>query len=125
VLTDLALATDHLSRLRELGVTIAVDDFGTGYTSLAHLRELPVDVIKIDRSLVVDAAEREADARIIELVVGAAHAMGMGVVGEGVETAAQLEVLRAAGCEAFQGYLFARPGPVDQLVALVRSAAVA
>jgi diguanylate cyclase (GGDEF)-like protein len=111
VLSDLALATDHLSRLRQLGVSISIDDFGTGYTSLAHLRQLPVDVLKIDRSLVVDAAEREADARIVELVVGAAHASGMRVVAEGIETAAQLEVLRASGCDCFQGYLIARPGP--------------
>jgi diguanylate cyclase (GGDEF)-like protein len=124
VLTDLALATDHLSRLRALGVTISVDDFGTGYTSLAHLRQLPVDVIKIDRSLVVDAAERPADARIVELVVGAAHANGMWVVAEGIETFAQLEVLRAAGCDSFQGYLIARPAPVGTMTATVTSPAV-
>ncbi|MCU1485839.1 MAG: hypothetical protein JWN67_2585 [Actinomycetia bacterium] len=123
VLSDLALATDHLSRLRALGVTISVDDFGTGYTSLAHLRQLPVDIIKIDRSLVVDAAERPADARIVELVVGAAHANGMYVVAEGIETFAQLEVLRAAGCDSFQGYLIARPGPVETMTASVASPA--
>jgi diguanylate cyclase (GGDEF)-like protein len=115
VLTDVPLATDHLSRLRALGVTISVDDFGTGYTSLAHLRQLPVDGIKIDRSLVVDAALRPADARIVELVVGAAHANGIGVVAEGIETFAQLEVLRDAGCDAFQGFLIARPGPVEAM----------
>jgi diguanylate cyclase (GGDEF)-like protein len=115
VLTDLPIATDHLRRLRELGVTIAIDDFGTGYTSLGHLRELPVDVIKIDRSLVVAAAAGEADRRVVELVVGAAHAMGLLVVAEGIETVHQLEVLLTAGCDRFQGYLVSRPGPVEVL----------
>jgi diguanylate cyclase (GGDEF)-like protein len=119
VLSDLALATEHLSRLQALGVAIVIDDFGTGYTSLAHLRQLPVDVIKVDRSLVVDAAERPADARVVELVVGAAKANGMAVVAEGVETIGQLDAMRAAGCDRFQGYLIARPGPVEALVAPV------
>ncbi|MCU1374352.1 MAG: diguanylate cyclase, partial [Actinomycetia bacterium] len=123
VLSDQALATDHLSRLREMGVSIAIDDFGTGYTSLAHLRQLPVDVIKIDRSLVVDAAQRAGVARIVELVVGAAHAMGMSVVAEGIETVAQMDVLRAADCDCYQGFLLARPRPVEQLVAETRRAA--
>jgi diguanylate cyclase (GGDEF)-like protein len=119
VLSDLALATEHLSRLRALGVAIVIDDFGTGYTSLAHLRQLPVDVIKVDRSLVVDAAERASDARVVELVVGAAKANGMAVVAEGIETMGQLDAMRAAGCDHFQGFLIARPGPVDALVSPV------
>jgi diguanylate cyclase (GGDEF)-like protein len=119
VLSDLPLATEHLSRLRDLGVTIVVDDFGTGYTSLAHLRQLPVDVIKVDRSLVVDAAERPADARVVELVVGAAKANGMAVVAEGVETFDQLDVMRAAGCDFFQGFLIARPDTVAAMASTV------
>lgn len=111
LLSDLAVATEHLGRLRELGVHIAVDDFGTGYTSLAHLRQLPVDLIKIDRSLVVAAAERAADARIVELVVGAAHASGMAVIAEGVETNQQMAAIRLAGCDYVQGFLTGRPGP--------------
>lgn len=118
LLGDLAVATDHLHRLRDLGVTIAVDDFGTGYTSLAHLRQLPVDLIKIDRSLVVAAAERLADAKVVELVVGAAHAMGMRVIGEGVETDSQLAMLRDAGCDFVQGYLTGRPTPEAELRAV-------
>jgi EAL domain-containing protein (putative c-di-GMP-specific phosphodiesterase class I) len=76
-------------------------------------------VIKVDRSLVVDAAERPADARVVELVVGAAKANGMAVVAEGVETFDQLEVMRAAGCDFFQGFLIARPDTVAAMASTV------
>jgi diguanylate cyclase (GGDEF)-like protein len=119
VVDNLVLAGEHLDRLRALGVRIAIDDFGTGYTSLAHLRRLPADVIKLDRSLVVAAADEPADARVLELVVGTAHALGMTVVAEGIETDHQLELARRVGCDQLQGYLLARPGPEPALRAFV------
>ncbi|MCU1430378.1 MAG: Diguanylate cyclase protein [Actinomycetia bacterium] len=119
IVENFVLAAQHLDRLRALGVKIAIDDFGTGYTSLAHLRRLPADTIKIDRSLVL-AAEQPADARVLELVVGAAHALGMNVVAEGIETVEQLTLVRSLGCDEIQGYLTGRPGPEDAFRAAAR-----
>jgi EAL domain-containing protein (putative c-di-GMP-specific phosphodiesterase class I) len=110
---DFTLAVDHLRRLRALGVRIAIDDYGTGYTSLAHLRQLPADIIKIDRSLIVAADGDPAQTRILELVVGAAHALGTTIVAEGVETHEQLALVRHLGCDHVQGFLTGRPTTVD------------
>ena len=104
-------------RLRELGVKLSIDDFGTGYSSLSYLRQLRAHQLKIDRSFVQDL-EHGADARaIVEAVVRLAHALGMEVVAEGVETAAQREVLAGLNCNKLQGYLFARPVPAPTVSA--------
>ncbi len=107
---------DQIRALRRDGVRIAIDDFGTGYSNLSRLRELPVDRVKIDRSLVRDIAV-SADARTIcSAVVGLIQGLGMEVVVEGVETEAQMEMLRVIGCTLFQGYHLARPmGEEDYL----------
>ncbi|MFG6431723.1 putative bifunctional diguanylate cyclase/phosphodiesterase [Roseateles sp. LYH14W] len=104
-----------LQRLGELGVALSIDDFGTGYSSLAYLRRLPVSQLKIDRSFIQDL-ETSADARaIVRAVIELAHALGLEVVAEGVETEGQAAVLRAKRCDKLQGYLFARPMPADAL----------
>jgi diguanylate cyclase (GGDEF)-like protein len=113
VMTDLALVIDHLEQLRLLGPRIAIDDFGTGYTSITHLRALPIDVVKIDRSMVT--GEQANDAHVLKLLVDTAHALGLGLVAEGVETEAQLARLEALGCDHIQGFLFSRPVPGDEL----------
>jgi EAL domain-containing protein (putative c-di-GMP-specific phosphodiesterase class I) len=120
---DDAAATERvLQRLGQLGVTLAIDDFGTGYSSLAYLRRLPVAQLKIDRSFVQDL-ETSADARaIVKAVVELAHALGLEVVAEGVETEGQAVVLRAQGCDKLQGYLFARPMPAEELTRWARTA---
>jgi diguanylate cyclase (GGDEF)-like protein len=101
--------------LGRLGVKLAIDDFGTGYSSLSYLRRLRASQLKIDRSFVQDL-DASADARaIVEAVVRLAHALGLNVVAEGVETVAQRDVLRALGCDELQGYLFARPMPPQAL----------
>jgi diguanylate cyclase (GGDEF)-like protein len=113
-------ASALLHRLREIGVTVAIDDFGTGYSSLSYLRRLPIDVIKIDRSFVMNADRVDEDAQIVRTIVALAQALKMTVVAEGVETEAQAELLRSLGCDAVQGYLYARPAPAEQTLEWLR-----
>jgi EAL domain-containing protein (putative c-di-GMP-specific phosphodiesterase class I) len=105
-----------LKRLRDLGVQLAVDDFGVGHASLRHLRELlPVDVIKIDKSF-VDGVEADSEnAAIVSAVVRLADGLGLECVAEGVEDAGQARALAALGCGLAQGYHFARPMPPEAL----------
>ncbi|HEY4410086.1 MAG TPA: EAL domain-containing protein, partial [Acidimicrobiia bacterium] len=116
LLVDMAAAINHLTDLRSLGVRISVDDFGTGYSSLAYLRNLPIDELKIDRSFVIRVAEDDTTAAIVASIVGLGHALGLSVVAEGVETAAQLTALRELGCDKAQGFYLARPTTADQVV---------
>ena len=109
IIEDVGAAVGVLGALKRLGVLLAVDDFGTGYTSLAHLRRFPVDVLKIDRSFVAGVDTRPQDAAIVTAVLGLARALGLEVVAEGVETRAQLAALRSLGCLLAQGFLFAAP----------------
>jgi EAL domain-containing protein (putative c-di-GMP-specific phosphodiesterase class I) len=104
-----------LGELRALGVKLSIDDFGTGYSSLASLRQLKVQELKIDRGFVRDLAH-DPDARaVVDAVVRLAHALGLQVVAEGVETAAQQQELLALGCDQLQGYFLARPMPAAAL----------
>ena len=100
-----------LQRLREQGITVALDDFGTGHSSLAMLRTLPLNVLKLDRSFVQHLPASDADAAVANAVVTLARQLGLSVVAEGVETDAQRQFLTAIGCDILQGYLFARPLP--------------
>ncbi|KAF1044144.1 putative bifunctional diguanylate cyclase/phosphodiesterase [Xylophilus sp.] len=111
-----------LRRLRELGVRIAIDDFGTGYSSLAYLKRFPLDVLKIDRSFIADVPGSAEDTAISAAIIAMGHSLGVQVLAEGVETAAQLEFLRGKGCDAYQGYLRSRPVPAQAFEALVRTA---
>ncbi len=105
--------------LRELGVDIALDDFGTGYSSLAYLRRLPVSTVKIDRSFVAGMGGSLADAAIVEAVIDLAHALGHGVLAEGVEELGQAEELLALGAERAQGFYFSPPLPADDVERLL------
>ena len=99
----------QLAAIKDLGVQIGLDDFGTGYASLNHLRRLPLDFVKIDRSIVSALATDQDDRRIVHAIVDLAANLGLRSIGEGVETSAQLDLLREFGCDQAQGYLFARP----------------
>jgi diguanylate cyclase (GGDEF)-like protein len=111
-----------LEWLREAGVKVALDDFGTGYASLVHLRDLSADVVKIDRSFVARLADDESSRVIVQAVVALASGLGKRVVAEGIETPAQLDVVRVLGCDFGQGFLLGRPAPWDELAPVASAA---
>ncbi|MFG6160012.1 putative bifunctional diguanylate cyclase/phosphodiesterase [Halomonas sp. 1390] len=113
VMTDLEAALQQLQQLADLGVSIAIDDFGTGHSSLAYLRRMPVDTIKIDRSFLTHLLEDAESHRLVESIVAMAHGLGCRVVAEGIEAPEQAVSLAAMGCEMGQGFWFARPQPAE------------
>jgi diguanylate cyclase (GGDEF)-like protein/PAS domain S-box-containing protein len=119
---ELGDAASTLAQLSAIGVRLALDDFGTGYSTLAHVQRLNVDILKIDRSFVDQIGGSDRDREIIGAITAMAHALGMSVVGEGIETDRQLGELVTLGCDEGQGYLLARPLPAEQVGALCRAA---
>jgi diguanylate cyclase (GGDEF)-like protein len=114
-MNDTEICESVLGRLRDLGVRLSVDDFGTGYASLTFLRRIDVAEVKLDRAFVADMLEDEAAATIVGATVALAHGLGLTVVAEGVETAEQLRALNLAGCDLAQGYFLSRPVPAELL----------
>jgi diguanylate cyclase (GGDEF)-like protein len=121
ILGDNASIKNTLARLREAGIEIALDDFGTGYASLTHLRLFPIDVVKIDRTFVIDIAEDEGSRAIVSAVIDLGHALGLKIVAEGIETAEQVAILRAGSCDQIQGYFYGRPMPPWEVPDFVRT----
>jgi EAL domain-containing protein (putative c-di-GMP-specific phosphodiesterase class I) len=115
ILVDGEVVRRNMNRLHEIGVRIAMDDFGVGYSSLNHLRLFPFDKLKIDQAFVAQCSRSVESAALIRAVVSLGHALGMTVVAEGVEDEAQLTFLRIAGVDAMQGYLFGKAVPVERL----------
>jgi|GEM_PF-6130933 len=105
---DKLIAMSELAKIHNLGITIAMDDFGTGYSSLSHIKKLPIQKIKIDKSFVFDIGKK-SDNIIIDAIIAMAKALGLGIIAEGVETKDQLEYLKKQGCEHGQGYLVGKP----------------
>lgn len=119
---------DVLGRVRAAGIGVALDDFGTGYSSLSYLARFPANVLKIDRSFVIEMSASSEKLAIVSAVIALGHAFNMKIVAEGVETAEQARLLTLLKCDQLQGYLFARPAPLEQIEALLarqESAAVA
>ena len=109
LLQDMALARRHIERLAARGVNIALDDFGIGYSNLRALMNLPIQTVKLDRSLIDDVARNPQVSKLVSSMMHAARALGVLVVAEGIEEQAQAIILRAAGCDRMQGFWFARP----------------
>lgn len=119
VLENVADTIRKMHELKRLGVSFSMDDFGTGYSSLQYLKRLPLDQIKIDQSFVRDIASDPNDAAFVPTIIAMTQALGLKVIAEGVETEAQREFLERRGCQAFQGYLFARPMPIGEFESLL------
>ncbi len=111
IMENLGAGAEILARLRKTGLSVAVDDFGTGYSSFAYLRRLPIDVLKIDRSFVMNIDQDSIDREIVNTIITLARALTLSIVAEGVETQSQADVLTSYGCRVAQGYLFSRPLP--------------
>ncbi len=119
LIQDRAAGRAALDALRRLGVRVSIDDYGTGWSSLSYLRDLPLDEIKLDRTFVRNMAADRRAIRIVHSTVALAHGLDLSVVAEGVETPSDRDAVIAAGCDQGQGYLFARPVPADEVLALL------
>jgi diguanylate cyclase (GGDEF)-like protein len=120
VMSDPEKSIAILEHLSAMGVLVSVDDFGTGYSSMSYLRRFPIDKLKIDRVFIDEIVSRPEDASIVRAIVSLAHSLRLKVVAEGVETPAQLDFLKTAGCDEYQGYHFSRPLPAADFERLIR-----
>jgi len=116
IVNDIARATDVLNKIKELGVSIALDDFGTGYSSLSLLRELPIDILKIDKSFIRALDQNVHDLMITQAIIGLGKNLSLAVIAEGVETQQQMRILLDHHCHLQQGFYFSRPVPFESLV---------
>ncbi|WGI34763.1 EAL domain-containing protein [Mycolicibacterium aubagnense] len=124
VVQDSEASRATLADLRRTGVRLAIDDFGTGYSVLSHLKSLPVDILKIDRSFVTDLGSNPGDLAIVRAIIALADSFGLQIVAEGVETKAAATTLLRHGCHRAQGFLLSRPLPSDQMATLYRKGRV-
>ncbi len=116
-MSDPQLTMQVLRQVKQAGMRVALDDFGTGYSSLSYLQRFPIDCLKVDRSFIVDLVENRNSQELVKTVIGLGHSLGASVLAEGVETQAQVRMLREYGCEEAQGYYFGHPAPAAQLMA--------
>lgn len=121
LINDISDARTLLNELRDLGITLAIDDFGTGYSSLSYLKQLPIDVLKIDQSFIRDLLVDDSDKAIVSAIIAMAQQLDLSVLAEGVETAEHQTILEQQCCDYAQGFLYCRPVPREQLVAFWKS----
>ncbi|MBE9229420.1 EAL domain-containing protein [Phormidium sp. LEGE 05292] len=124
LIADVTLAVNQLKLLKSLGIKIAIDDFGTRYSSLNYLQQLPFDILKIDQCFVRDVDRNSKKKAITKTIIDMAHQLGLKVIAEGVETEGELQFLRQNGCDEMQGYLFSHPLPFQDFKQLVKSKAI-
>jgi EAL domain-containing protein (putative c-di-GMP-specific phosphodiesterase class I) len=120
VTMNVELAAGLMARLKDTGVRLCLDDFGVGSTSLMHLKELPIDTLKVDGSFLRTVEANATDAAIVSAIIGIGDSLGLLVVGEGVETSGQMQFLRERGCDTMQGFLFSRPVGAADVPAMLR-----
>ena len=121
VMKDLAHAAELFAAMRRIGLRIAMDDFGTGHSSLAQLKRFPLDSVKIDSSFVQDIPHDANDGVIVKAIIAMGHALKLKVIAEGVENAGQLAFLQAHGCDEIQGFYFSKPMSAEQLDSFTRA----
>jgi EAL domain-containing protein (putative c-di-GMP-specific phosphodiesterase class I) len=119
MIEDADQAQKILHGLSAMGVTLAIDDFGMGYSSLAHLKRFPIDTLKIDRTFVRDVTTDQDDAAIAKAIIAMAHSLKLKVIAEGVETKEQLAFLKKESCDEFQGFLYSQAVPGGDLARLL------
>jgi EAL domain-containing protein (putative c-di-GMP-specific phosphodiesterase class I) len=122
VMSNMEEATRQLRNLEHLGVTVSMDDFGTGHSSLSYLHRLPINSLKVDRSFVQQITQSEESVAIVRAIVAMANSLGLQVIAEGVETEAQLSAVAGVGCHLIQGYLFSRPLTSEAVSAMMTAA---
>ena len=115
LMRDINTTMTRHKNLSQIGISTAIDDFGTGYSSLAYLKQMPITTLKIDKSFIDDIADDENALALVETIVVMANKLNMGIVAEGVENENQLEILNQLGDMDIQGYVFARPMPLQEL----------
>jgi EAL domain-containing protein (putative c-di-GMP-specific phosphodiesterase class I) len=109
LMDDVDAAQKLMADLKSLGVTLSIDDFGTGFSSLSYLKSFPLDELKIDRSFIADLPGVKSDVAIVRTIIDLGHRLGMSVIAEGIESADQLACIRQLGCDNYQGFLFSKP----------------
>ncbi|MEF9951761.1 MAG: GGDEF domain-containing protein [Clostridium sp.] len=120
-LNDVDFAKNTIMGFRDLGIKVSIDDFGTGYSCLSYLKSMPIDILKIDRSFIVDIEENDKSKNVLKAIVELAKSLNLDVVSEGVETHNQTEFLKQVGCDMVQGYAFNRPMPVKDFEELIKT----
>lgn len=116
LLDDVGDIVAVMNELHDIGVRFSLDNFGTGYSSLQHLKQLPLDLLKIDRSFINDLVNNNSDKAIVRAIIAMARNLNLDVIAKGVETEAQKILLAKIGCEIFQGDLFGKPVPIEQFI---------
>jgi diguanylate cyclase len=120
LMQNVADTVETLHKIKAMGVRLALDDFGTGYSSLSYLRRFPIDVLKIDQSFVRGLNVNSQDAQLISAIIGMGKSLELNIIAEGVETAEQLDFLRAQDCEEGQGFLFSKAVPAKDFAQLLQ-----